>query len=148
MNKFAIFVFSIVLSCSPLVSADDDRKLGPAIEKAYASADRVFVGTVMRLPDDSSQVIFHVTESLKGGKVEKVPLSCLSIEGGCESGLFDSGSQYLVYATKSNEANVYDIHQDVALTKLRLFADLDLELLRDMHHPFRDNDDSAWWFDE
>jgi len=148
MNKFTTLIFSILLGCSSFTSADDDRKLAPAIEKAYASADRVFVGTVMRLADDSSQVIFHVTESLKGGKVEKVSLSCQSIKGGCEGGLFDAGSRHLVYATKNSETNSYDVYHDIALTKLRYLADLDLELLRDMHHPFRENDDSAWWFDE
>jgi len=110
-------------------------------------ADRVFVGTAMSLPNDSSKMAFHVIKTFKYKAVEKIIISCRKIKGGCEGGIFEAGGQYLIYATKSSVTNVYDVYQDVSLTKPRSLADLDIALLRSIPHPFYEFNDSGWWFD-
>jgi len=147
MSKFVPIVLSILLGYSSLVSASEDRKLAPAIEAAYALADKVFVGTAMYLPNDSSKMVFQVIETFKYKSVEKIVMSCLKMEGGCEGGTFKAGAQYLIYATKNSATNSYDVYQDVSLTKLRRLADLDVALLRSIPHPFYEFNDSGWWFD-
>ena len=147
MSKLASIVLLILLGYSTLVSASGDRKLAPAIEAGYALADKVFVGTATYLPDDSSQIVFQVIETFKYKSVEKIIISCLKIEGGCEGGTFEAGAQYLIYATKIGATNTYDIYQDEFLTKPRSLADFDIALLRSIPHPFYEFNDTGWWFD-
>jgi len=147
MSKFAPLLISLLFGYPFLVSANEDRSLAPAIEKAYALADRVFVGTAMYLPNDSSKMIFHVIETFKYKNFEKIIVSCQTLEGGCEGGTFKAGTQYLIYATKNSVTNIYDIYEDVSLSKARRLADLDLALLRSIPHPFYEFNDTGWWFD-
>jgi len=148
MSKIASLVLSILFVYPSLVSANGDRNLVLAIETAYALADRVFVGTAMSLPNDSSKMAFHVIKTFKYKAVEKIIISCHKIKGGCEGGIFEAGGQYLIYATKNSVTNVYDVYQDVSLTKPRSLADLDVALLKSIPHPFYEFNDSGWWFDE
>jgi len=147
MSKLAPILLSILLGYSSFASASGDRKLAPAIEAAYALADKVFVGTAMYLPNDSSQIVFQVIETFKFKSVDKIIMSCLKMAGGCEGGTFKAGAQYLIYATKNSVTNTYDVYQDVSLTKPRSLADFDIALLRSIPHPFYEFNDSGWWFD-
>jgi len=147
MSKLAPILLSLLLGCSSLASANGDRKLAPAIEAAYALADKVFVGTAMYLPSDSSQMVFQVIETFKYKSVENIIMSCLKMKGGCEGGPFKAGAQYLVYATKNGTTNTYNVYQDTSLTKARSLADFDIALLRSIPHPFYEFNDSGWWFD-
>ena len=128
-----------------IAESSNDRDLGPAIEAAYEASDKVFIGTAIKNVADSSTIIFHINKWFKGGDEEKIIMSCKTH---CSSESFDVSAQYLVYANDTEAKNTLSLYHDKTVTKLKLKADLDIELLNDMSLPFRENDDSAWWFDE
>jgi len=145
MKLFISGLLLLAFSAVGFAGEMGSRKLGPAIESGYTSAAKVFVGTVMPLVNRDEMVVVHVNTWFKGGDEGKVMLSCQAI---CANGILEAGAQYLIYASKGETDSVFQLYTDSSLTKLRIHADLDIRLLKDMPLPFRDYDDSAWWFNE
>lgn len=128
--------------------ASDNNELAPAIEQAYESSDAVFIGTLLRANKDNRQLLFTVKEWFKGSGLVEVTITCNSSGTSCSSQHLKAGTDYVIYATGDSQLNAYRLHENASLSKPLLLAHLDVQLLRDMHQPFRQNDDSAWWFDE